>query len=114
VRRVSTTPTLINQLAQALGRPEPFAPHDAPFWDDPYIASQMLAAHLDPHTDGASRRPETIRATVDHLVGARGAGPRPGDVRQGAHERKDARPLAPPHRAVWLMADELDGRNVRP
>jgi SAM-dependent methyltransferase len=55
-------------LARALGRPEPFAPHDAPFWDDPHIASQMLVTHLDASTDAASRRPETIRATVDHLV----------------------------------------------
>lgn len=55
-------------LARALGRPEPFAPHDAPFWDDPYIGSHMLAAHLDPTTDAASRRPATILATVEHLV----------------------------------------------
>ena len=62
-------------LARALGRPEPFAPHDAPFWDDPYIGSQMLAAHLDPSTDAASRRPGAIRATVDHLVEALGLAP---------------------------------------
>lgn len=61
---------LADVLARALGRPEPFAPHDAPFWDDPYIGSQMLAAHLNPGTDAASRRPETIRATVGHLVRA--------------------------------------------
>jgi SAM-dependent methyltransferase len=66
---------LAERLAGALGRPEPFAPHDAPFWDDPYIGSQMLVAHLDPATDAASRRPETIRATVAHLVGALGLGP---------------------------------------
>ena len=66
---------LADVLARALGRPEPFAPHDAPFWDDPYIGSQMLAAHLDPTTDAASRRPETIRATVDHLVRALGLTP---------------------------------------
>jgi SAM-dependent methyltransferase len=66
---------LADVLARALGRPEPFAPHDAPFWDDPYIGSQMLTAHLDPGTDAASRRPETIRATVDHLVRALGLAP---------------------------------------
>ena len=52
------------------GGPEPFAPHDAPFWDDPYIASRMLEAHLDPSTDAASRRPATIERTVDHLTAA--------------------------------------------
>jgi SAM-dependent methyltransferase len=60
---------------RALARPEPFAPHDGPFWDDPYIGSQMLAAHLDPTTAAASRAPETIRATVDHLVAALRLGP---------------------------------------
>jgi SAM-dependent methyltransferase len=58
------------RLAQALARPEPWAPHDAPFWDDPWIGRGMLAAHLDPGTDAASRRPATIEATVEHLVGA--------------------------------------------
>jgi SAM-dependent methyltransferase len=62
-------------LARALARPEPFAPHDAPFWDDPWIARGMLAAHLDPDTDVASRRPETIDATVDHLARVLPLGP---------------------------------------
>jgi SAM-dependent methyltransferase len=62
-------------LARALERPAPFAPHDAPFWDDPYIGACMLAAHLDPRTDAASRRPETIARTVSHLAAAMGLGP---------------------------------------
>ena len=49
-------------------RPALFAPHEAPFWDDPHIATQMLAAHLDPETDAASRRPATIDATVAWIV----------------------------------------------
>jgi SAM-dependent methyltransferase len=57
-------------LERALARPERFAPHDAPFWDDPHIGRQMLAAHLDPETDAASRRPDVIARTVAHLVGA--------------------------------------------
>lgn len=60
----------LDALDRALARPEPFAPHDAPFWDDPYIGRQMLAAHLDSATDAASRRPDTIDRTVDHLVAA--------------------------------------------
>jgi SAM-dependent methyltransferase len=59
-------------LERALGRPEPFEPHDAPFWNDPYIGAQMLAAHLDPGTDAASRRPATIERQVDQLIGALG------------------------------------------
>lgn len=56
-------------------RPAPFAPHESRFWDDPYIATQMLAAHLDPTTDAASRRPETIERSVDWLVGQLGLRP---------------------------------------
>jgi SAM-dependent methyltransferase len=59
-----------DMLERALARPAPFAPHEAPFWDDPHIASRMLAAHLDPSTDAASRRPETIALTVEHLLRA--------------------------------------------
>jgi SAM-dependent methyltransferase len=58
----------LDALGRALARPEPFTPHDAPFWDDPHIARGMLAAHLDPGTDAASRRPETIARTVAHLA----------------------------------------------
>jgi SAM-dependent methyltransferase len=62
----------LDVLKRALARPKPFAPHDAPFWDDPYIGRQMLAAHLDPETDAASRRPDAIERTVAHLWGALG------------------------------------------
>lgn len=55
-------------LAQLAARPPLFAPHEAPFWNDPYISKQMLTAHLDPGTDAASRRPEIIDRTVEWLV----------------------------------------------
>ncbi len=68
------TPAVIER---ALARPERYASHEAAFWDDPYCGRQMLAAHLEPATDAASRRPDTIRRTVDHLAGALRL--RPGD-----------------------------------
>ncbi len=43
------------------------------FWTDPYIATQMLAAHLDPVYRCASRRPTTIDAEVGCLSGAQTA-----------------------------------------
>jgi SAM-dependent methyltransferase len=52
------------------GRPEPFAPGPTPFWTDERLAEQLLAAHLDPDTDAASRRPERIAREVDRLVHA--------------------------------------------
>jgi SAM-dependent methyltransferase len=48
--------------------PAPFTPGEPHFWTDPHIARQMLAFHLDPGTDAASRRPETIQRTVEWLV----------------------------------------------
>jgi len=44
--------------------PEPFTPGEALFWDDPHISSQMLAFHLDPQQDAASRRPEVIQRSA--------------------------------------------------
>ena len=59
------------KLAQLLAlqeKPQPFAPGEPLFWDDPYISKQMLAAHLNPANDIASRRPETIDRTLDWQV----------------------------------------------
>ncbi|MCL2003637.1 MAG: class I SAM-dependent methyltransferase [Oscillospiraceae bacterium] len=38
------------------------------FWNDPHIAAQMLAAHLDPYTDAASRKPEFIGRCADWVA----------------------------------------------
>ncbi len=70
----ATLPTL-TALAHASRRPEPFEPSEAPFWDDPYIGTQLLAAHLDDSHAGASRPGAEIEATVAHLVAAGLAGP---------------------------------------
>lgn len=68
----------LERLRRMTERPPLYAPHEARFWDDPHISRQMLAAHLDPGTDAASRRPETIEATVDWLVAQLGL--KPGDA----------------------------------
>ncbi len=57
-----------NLILQAQKKPEPFTPGEPIFWDDPYISSQMLKAHLDVTNDLASRRLETIQGTVDWLL----------------------------------------------
>lgn len=59
--------TLLNRLQQ---RPPVFEPGEAHFWTDAHISRQMLACHLDPDSDAASRRPETIQRTVDWLIAA--------------------------------------------
>ncbi len=58
----------INLLNQLQAKPAPFESGEMLFWTDPHIARQMLAAHLDPNSDAASRRPETIRRSVDWIV----------------------------------------------
>ena len=71
--------SLLNlDLLQALqDKPEPFTPGEKLFWDDPHISKGMLATHLDPTTDLASRRPETIDRTVAWIVDTLGL--EPGD-----------------------------------
>jgi SAM-dependent methyltransferase len=49
-------------------KPAPFTPGEALFWNDPHISAQMLATHLDPGTDLASRRPETIDRSVAWII----------------------------------------------
>jgi SAM-dependent methyltransferase len=56
------------RLAELTRRPPLFAPHEAAFWDDPYIAQQMLAAHLDPEREAASRTAAVIDAEVSWFV----------------------------------------------
>ena len=59
---------LIAAIAARDARPEPFAPSDAPFWDDPWISRQLLAAHLDDTVEAASRPLETMQESVDVFV----------------------------------------------
>ncbi|MBU5422939.1 methyltransferase domain-containing protein [Cellulomonas hominis] len=66
---------VLDALVAATARPTPYQPSDAPFWDDPYISGQLLAAHLDPTHDAASRRPAEIDRTVAHLAASGLAGP---------------------------------------
>lgn len=58
----------IDELIALQTKPAPFTPGEEHFWTDPHIARQMLATHLDPDTDAASRKPDTIRRTVEWLI----------------------------------------------
>jgi len=62
----------LEALGRLQDRPDLYSPGEEQFWTDPHIAEQMLAAHLDPSNDAASRRPETIDREVDWLVTALG------------------------------------------
>lgn len=67
----------LSRICQLQEKPQPYEPGEPHFWTDPHIARQMLAAHLDPSTDAASRRPETIQR-VAHWI-ATSVGLHPGD-----------------------------------
>ncbi len=56
-------------------KPEPFSPGEPLFWNDPYISEQLLAVHLDPTTDLASRRPDIIERSVNWIVETLGLQP---------------------------------------
>nr|WP_092069240.1 class I SAM-dependent methyltransferase [Dendrosporobacter quercicolus]NSL47405.1 class I SAM-dependent methyltransferase [Dendrosporobacter quercicolus DSM 1736]SDL88268.1 Methyltransferase domain-containing protein [Dendrosporobacter quercicolus] len=55
-------------LADAGRKPQLFEPGEQLFWNDPHISKSMLDAHLNPNTDGASRRAGSIEKTINHLV----------------------------------------------
>jgi len=66
---LSALPALdIDTLCQLQEKPPLFAPGEVRFWTDPHIAQGMLVAHLDPNTDAASRRPETIQRSAGWIV----------------------------------------------
>jgi len=72
----SSVPLLdIRALTEAITKPPLFERSAAAFWDDPYISSQMLQAHLDPSHDAASRQPRTIGLTVEWIMNRLGLMP---------------------------------------
>lgn len=68
---------MYQQLADFFERPAPYSRYTTRrLWTDPHVARQMLALHLNPESDLASRRPEAIDAFVawlDHNLGLEGA-----------------------------------------
>ncbi|NGM85254.1 methyltransferase domain-containing protein [Paenibacillus sp. 7124] len=62
---------MITRLLQASEKPSIFQEGTSQMWTDDYISRQLLASHLDPVSDAASRRPEVIDSTVqwiDHYL----------------------------------------------
>jgi len=55
---------MFKELIEDAGKPPLFAKGTANFWDDPHISKHLLAAHLTPNGDAASRKPATIDKTV--------------------------------------------------
>jgi len=49
-------------------KPALYAPGDAVMWTDEYISQQLLKMHLDPETDSASRKPDSIKKTIAFIL----------------------------------------------
>ena len=58
----------VHQILKLVTMPNPFEKAGQPIWTDRHLAKQLLAAHIDPNTDAASRRPETIDRSVAWIV----------------------------------------------
>ncbi|MFW5689771.1 MAG: SAM-dependent methyltransferase [Spirochaetota bacterium] len=65
----------LEALRSLSGRPALYGGRDRDFWTDPYVSRHVLDAHLDPHTDDATRRPEHIAATVETILAHLGRDP---------------------------------------
>lgn len=52
-------------------RPLPYTQSTAPFWDDEHISKGMLAAHLNPDVEAATRNLDFIRKSVNWISGMR-------------------------------------------
>lgn len=57
----------MNNLMNQLHIPEKFEQGDNAIWQDPYIAKQLLKAHLNPYTDSASRNFTFMKKSVDFI-----------------------------------------------
>lgn len=55
------------KLYEYLKKPPSYAPSSTKFWDDEYISKQMLAAHLNPDFEGASRKHKFIEKSVQWI-----------------------------------------------
>lgn len=68
MQSIHTFQNILDTLITLQQPPLPFTPGEPLFWDDPHISAQMLAAHLNPDVDAASRRPETIDRSVAWIL----------------------------------------------
>ena len=59
---------MFNNLNQALSRPKLYKQTQGEFWNEPHISTQMLKAHLDPHSEGASRSHDFIERSAGWIA----------------------------------------------
>lgn len=55
---------MLERMCMALEKPPLYAKSESVFWNDEYISKRMLNAHLDPESEGASRKLDFIEESV--------------------------------------------------
>lgn len=58
----------MKNIMEYVKKPKLYQQSEQPFWEDEYISSQMLVAHLDPNLDAASRKLSFIEASVSWIT----------------------------------------------
>ena len=58
---------MYNTLSALLRKPKLYEKTQEKFWNDPHISKGMLEANLNPNTDAASRKPESIERSVEWI-----------------------------------------------
>ncbi|HNW82821.1 MAG TPA: class I SAM-dependent methyltransferase [bacterium] len=58
-----------DKLENAVKRPRVYEKGDSIMWTDEYVSKKLLEIHLDPDTDAASRRIESVEKTVEFISG---------------------------------------------
>jgi 2-polyprenyl-3-methyl-5-hydroxy-6-metoxy-1,4-benzoquinol methylase len=59
---------IYNILKDSIATPEIFTKSSDKFWDDDHISAQMLALHLNPEVEAASKTRETIEAETRFII----------------------------------------------
>lgn len=58
----------MQEIVKSVEKPQIYEPGNAIMWTNTYISQQLLKVHLNEHVDLASRKPETIRRTVNWIL----------------------------------------------
>ncbi len=58
---------MYEKIITAMKKPKLYTKSEAEFWNDAHISKQMLKAHLDPNSDGASRNLAFIDKSVEWI-----------------------------------------------
>lgn len=58
---------MLQLLRPYLRKPTLFEKSKTKFWDDPYISQSMLKAHLEPDLEGATRKHDFVKQSVDWI-----------------------------------------------